>query len=88
MVDQGSQQFPGMEKIAYLSKNFIYLLVDDEMLLMEMFIFFSFHGSPVEDKNFRTVLDEAEAEEASFSGQDDLSDHAGILEWAKVWLFL
>lgn len=41
----------------------------------------SFQGSN-EDINFRSFTDEAELEEASFSGQS--SDHGDILEWAKV----
>lgn len=43
----------------------------------------SFQGSP-EDRIFRSDLDEAEIEEASFSGQEYFSDHSDILEWAKV----
>ncbi|KAA8534780.1 hypothetical protein F0562_029778 [Nyssa sinensis] len=43
----------------------------------------SFQGSPSEDRNFRSDIDEAEIEEASFSGQEDSSDHSDILEWAK-----
>lgn len=44
----------------------------------------SFQGSPSEDRNFRSDIDETETEEASFSGQDDSSDHSDILEWAKA----
>ncbi|XP_031382129.1 uncharacterized protein LOC116196519 isoform X2 [Punica granatum] len=44
----------------------------------------SFQSSPIEDRNFRSDLDDMETEEASFSGQDDTSDHADILEWAKA----
>lgn len=44
----------------------------------------SLQGSPVEDRNFGTALDDVETGEVSFSGQDDPSDHASILEWAKV----
>ncbi|XP_038711256.1 uncharacterized protein LOC120005596 [Tripterygium wilfordii] len=44
----------------------------------------SFQGSPCEDRNFRSDIDDTETEEASFSGQEDPSDHIDILEWAKV----
>jgi hypothetical protein len=44
----------------------------------------SFQGSPSEDRNFRSDVDDTETEEASFSGQDDPSDLIDILEWAKV----
>lgn len=44
----------------------------------------SFQGSPGEDRNFRSDVDDMETEEASFSGQEDSSDHNDILEWAKV----
>ncbi|KAL6974605.1 hypothetical protein U1Q18_028788 [Sarracenia purpurea var. burkii] len=44
----------------------------------------SFQGSPSEDRNFRSDLDEGEVEEASFSGQEYSSDHSDILEWAKA----
>ncbi|KAJ4845357.1 hypothetical protein Tsubulata_028006 [Turnera subulata] len=44
----------------------------------------SFQGSPSEDRNFRSDVDDTETEEASFSGQDDGSDHTDILEWAKA----
>ena len=44
----------------------------------------SFQGSPSEDRNFRSDVDDMETEEASFSGQEDSSDHIDILEWAKV----
>ncbi|BFG39627.1 hypothetical protein CerSpe_259020 [Prunus speciosa] len=43
----------------------------------------SFQGSPSEDRNFRSDVDDTETEEASFSGQDD-SDLIDILEWAKA----
>ena len=43
----------------------------------------SFQGSPSEDRNFRSDVDDIETEEASFSGQDD-SDLIDILDWAKV----
>ncbi|XP_020228963.1 uncharacterized protein LOC109809941 isoform X2 [Cajanus cajan] len=43
----------------------------------------SFQSSPCEDRNFRSDVDDNETEEASFSGQDDLSDLNDILEWAK-----
>lgn len=43
----------------------------------------SFQGSPSEDRNFRSDVDDIETEETSFSGQDD-SDLIDILEWAKV----
>ncbi|XP_057467763.1 uncharacterized protein LOC130757121 [Actinidia eriantha] len=44
----------------------------------------SFQGSPSEDRIFRSDPDEAEMEEASFSGQEYSSDHSDILEWAKA----
>ncbi|KAK7363296.1 hypothetical protein VNO77_05432 [Canavalia gladiata] len=43
----------------------------------------SFQGSPNDDRNFRSDVDDNEAEEASFSGQEDLNDLNDILEWAK-----
>lgn len=43
----------------------------------------SFQGSP-EDRIFRSDVDEAEIEEASFSGQECFSDHGDILQWAKA----
>ncbi|GAV72786.1 DENN domain-containing protein [Cephalotus follicularis] len=45
---------------------------------------FSFQGSPSEDRNFRSDIDDTEIEEASISGQEDSSDHTDILEWAKA----
>lgn len=44
----------------------------------------SFQGSPCEIRNLRIDGDDIETEEASFSGQDDPSNHTDILEWAKV----
>ncbi|KAF9680402.1 hypothetical protein SADUNF_Sadunf06G0117500 [Salix dunnii] len=44
----------------------------------------SFQGSPCEDRNFRSDVDDMETEEATFSGQEDSSDHNDILEWAKA----
>ncbi|XP_048334758.2 uncharacterized protein LOC107424124 [Ziziphus jujuba] len=44
----------------------------------------SFQGSPSEDRNFRSDVDDTETEEASFSGQDESSDLIDILEWAKA----
>ncbi|KAF2287147.1 hypothetical protein GH714_038427 [Hevea brasiliensis] len=44
----------------------------------------SFQGSPSEDRNFRSDVDDTETEEASFSGQEDSNDHMDILEWAKA----
>lgn len=44
----------------------------------------SFQGSPGEDRHFRSDFDETETEEASFSGQDDSSQHSDIVEWAKA----
>ncbi|KAK4337974.1 hypothetical protein RND71_042461 [Anisodus tanguticus] len=44
----------------------------------------SFQGSPSEDRHFRSDFDETETEEASFSGQDDSSQHSDIVEWAKA----
>ncbi|XP_047151705.1 uncharacterized protein LOC124823537 isoform X1 [Vigna umbellata] len=43
----------------------------------------SFQGSPCEDRNFRSDVDDNETEEASFSGQEDLNELNDILEWAK-----
>ncbi|RDX68569.1 DENN domain-containing protein 5B, partial [Mucuna pruriens] len=43
----------------------------------------SFQGSPCEDRSFRSDVDDNETEEASISGQEDLNDLNGILEWAK-----
>ncbi|CAN4110226.1 unnamed protein product [Withania somnifera] len=45
---------------------------------------YSFQGSPSEDRHFRSDFDETETEEASFSGQDDSSQHSDIVEWAKA----
>ncbi|KAG1334280.1 putative DENN domain-containing protein [Cocos nucifera] len=44
----------------------------------------SFQGSPSEDRNFRSDMDEVDLEEPSSSGQEDSSVHSDILEWAKV----
>ncbi|XP_065849446.1 uncharacterized protein [Euphorbia lathyris] len=44
----------------------------------------SFQGSPSEDRNFRSDIDDTETEEASFSGQEDSNDHTDILEWSKA----
>ncbi|XP_015082710.1 uncharacterized protein LOC107026315 [Solanum pennellii] len=44
----------------------------------------SFQDSPSEDRHFRSDFDETETEEASFSGQDDSSQHSDIVEWAKA----
>ncbi|PON81616.1 DENN domain containing protein [Trema orientale] len=44
----------------------------------------SFQGSPCEDRNFRSDVDDTETEEASFSGQDDSNGLIDILEWAKA----
>ncbi|WCJ42778.1 DENN (AEX-3) domain-containing protein [Euphorbia peplus] len=44
----------------------------------------SFQGSPSEDRNFRSDIDDTETEEASFSGQEDPNDHTDILEWSKA----
>lgn len=44
----------------------------------------SFPGPPSEDRNLRSDVHELEMEEASFSGQEDSSEHDDILEWAKV----
>lgn len=43
----------------------------------------SFQGSPSEDRNFRSDLDSAETDEASFSGQED-NGHNEIFDWAKT----
>lgn len=50
-------------------------------------IFCSFQGSPCEDRNFRSDVDDTETEEASISGQEDINDLLDILEWAKVCSF-
>ncbi|XP_044463921.1 uncharacterized protein LOC123194655 isoform X1 [Mangifera indica] len=44
----------------------------------------SFQGSPCEDRNFRSDVDDTETDEASFSGQEDSGDNIDILEWAKA----
>lgn len=44
----------------------------------------SFQGSPNEDGNFRSDMDETETEEASSSGQEDITDNSDIIEWAKA----
>ncbi|XVF35121.1 hypothetical protein REPUB_Repub18cG0117300 [Reevesia pubescens] len=44
----------------------------------------SFQGSPCEDRNLRSDVDDTETDEASVSGQEDSSDHLDILEWAKA----
>ncbi|CAI0387842.1 unnamed protein product [Linum tenue] len=43
----------------------------------------SFQGSPSEDRNFRSDIDDTETEETSSSGQEESTDHLHILEWAK-----
>ncbi|KAK4265627.1 hypothetical protein QN277_026653 [Acacia crassicarpa] len=43
----------------------------------------SFQGSPCEDRNSRSDIDDTETEEASISGQEELNDLLDILEWAK-----
>ncbi|PHU04599.1 hypothetical protein BC332_25421 [Capsicum chinense] len=45
---------------------------------------YSCQGSRSEDRHFRSDFDEIEGEEASFSGQDDSSQHSDIVEWAKA----
>ncbi|XP_038987436.1 uncharacterized protein LOC103703282 isoform X2 [Phoenix dactylifera] len=45
---------------------------------------YSFQGSPSEDRNFRSDMDEVELEEPSSSGLEDSSGHGDILEWAKA----
>ncbi|KAJ6407259.1 hypothetical protein OIU84_010714, partial [Salix udensis] len=44
----------------------------------------SFQGSPGEDRNFRSDVDDMETEEASFSGQEDSSSKVNILERTKA----
>ncbi|WOL13709.1 hypothetical protein Cni_G22486 [Canna indica] len=44
----------------------------------------SLQGSPCEDRNLRSNIDDSELEEPSSSGQEDLSHHSKILEWAKA----
>ncbi|KAJ1400718.1 uDENN domain, partial [Sesbania bispinosa] len=43
----------------------------------------SFQGSPCEDRNFRSDMDDNETEDTSISGQEDLNELNDILEWAK-----
>ncbi|GLT81150.1 hypothetical protein SLA2020_525530 [Shorea laevis] len=43
----------------------------------------SFQGSPCDDRNFRSDVDDTETEETSTSGQEDSSNHIDILDWAK-----
>ncbi|XP_073219447.1 uncharacterized protein [Cicer arietinum] len=42
----------------------------------------SLQGSPCEDKNFKSDIEDNETEDASFSGREDLQDLSDILEWA------
>lgn len=51
-------------------------------------VFCSFQGSPCEDRNFRSDVDDTETDEASVSGQEDSGDNIDILEWAKVSIYL
>ncbi|XP_031267909.1 uncharacterized protein LOC116126354 isoform X2 [Pistacia vera] len=44
----------------------------------------SFQGSPCEDRNFRSDVDDTETDETSVSGQEDSGDNIDILEWAKA----
>lgn len=44
----------------------------------------SLQGSPCEDKNFKSDIEDNETEDASFSGREDLQDLSDILEWALV----
>ncbi|XWS72253.1 hypothetical protein CRYUN_Cryun02cG0024000 [Craigia yunnanensis] len=44
----------------------------------------SFQGSPCEDRNLRSDVDDTETEETSISDQEDSSDHLDILAWAKA----
>ncbi|XP_073132350.1 uncharacterized protein [Henckelia pumila] len=44
----------------------------------------SIQGSPSEYRHFRSDIDDAEVEEASSSGQDILSEHSDITDWAKA----
>ncbi|XP_073290451.1 uncharacterized protein [Primulina huaijiensis] len=44
----------------------------------------SIQGSPSDYRHFRSDMDEAEVEEASSSGQDVLSEHSDITDWAKA----
>ncbi|GAB2267774.1 hypothetical protein Dimus_002753 [Dionaea muscipula] len=43
----------------------------------------SFHGSPYEDRNFRSDNDDADTDETSSSEQEEFRDHSDILQWAK-----
>ncbi|KAL4335426.1 hypothetical protein GQ457_07G045720 [Hibiscus cannabinus] len=49
-----------------------------------LWTFTCFQGSPCDDRNLRSDVDDTETEEASISGQEDSSDHLDILEWAKA----
>ncbi|KAL7136844.1 hypothetical protein ABFS83_10G057000 [Erythranthe nasuta] len=44
----------------------------------------SFQGSSSEDRHCRSDFDDAETQEASFSGRDMFSEQSDILEWAKA----
>lgn len=44
----------------------------------------SFQGSPCDDRNLRSDVDDTETEETSSSGQEDSTDQLDILAWAKV----
>lgn len=63
--------------------TFFFELLQVAVLMPFISVLYSFQGSPSEDRNFRSDVDDTETEEASFSGQDD-SDLIDILEWAKV----
>ncbi|XP_068661598.1 uncharacterized protein [Aristolochia californica] len=44
----------------------------------------SIQGSPREDRNIRSDMEEVEQEEPSSSSHEDFNDHNDILEWAKA----
>lgn len=67
----------------FLAKHLEHIRCTDAVLMPFRSVLCSFQGSPSEDRNFRSDVDDIETEEASFSGQDD-SDLIDILEWAKV----
>lgn len=77
----------------FLTKYLEHSSCTDAVLMPFRSVLCSFQGSPSEDRNFRSDVDDIETEEASFSGQDD-SDLIDILEWAKVqkklspWMYL
>lgn len=59
-------------------------MIESCLHILVYVVFCSFQGSPSEDRNFRSDVDDTETEETSFSGQEDSNDLLDILEWAKV----